>query len=93
MKTEVPVTAVVLTPTASSVPSFVAWLKPPFAPAVGLIRFLRVEKEPELFGQKHPGPASGKLTGPFTQVLAVKHENQSDHQLNEKSQDLLYTSE
>jgi len=45
-----------------------------------------------IFGQKHPGPASGKLTGPFTQVLAVKHENQSDHQLNEKSQDLLYTN-
>ena len=58
MKTEVPVTAVVLTPTASRVPSFVAWLKPPFAPAVGLIRFLRVEKEPELFG-KGPNNAGG----------------------------------
>lgn len=51
MKTDVPVTAVVLTPTASSAPSFVAWLKPPSAPPVGLIRFLRVEKAPPLFGR------------------------------------------
>ena len=53
---------------------------------------VRKRNVPKIFGQKHPGPASGKLTGPFTQVLAVKHENQSDHQLNEKSQDLLYTN-
>ena len=49
-------------------------------------------KVPVIFGPETPRPRQRKLTGPFTQVLAIKHENQSDHQLNEKSQDLLYTN-